>query len=71
MHYVNFERTVNALRKFQCIQCFNNDNKSLYACILINRCQMAEDANYPFAYSKYHGQGVERKVRVVIIYGIE
>ena len=32
---------------------------------------MAEDANYPFAYSKYHGQGVERKVRVVIIYGIE
>lgn len=26
---------------------------------------MAEDANYPFAYSKYLGQTVERKVRLM------
>lgn len=24
---------------------------------------MVQDANYPFAYSKYHGQAVEKKVR--------
>ena len=29
---------------------------------------MAEDANYPFAYSKYENQLVERKVKLNIEY---
>ena len=32
--------------------------------ILIYSCDMARDANYPFAYSKYEGQLVETKVDI-------
>lgn len=34
---------------------------------IYNRCQMAENANYPFAYSKYENQLVERKVNIVTL----